>query len=377
MRRYPGLDLLRAAAICWVMLFHAGTEGLGTPLRPVGALGWMAVDLFFVLSGYLIGTQLFAAFARGEPTPVRTFYMRRMLRILPVYFVVVAVYVWLPFAREQRGMAPAWQFFTFTENFLIDYRHDQALSHAWSLCVEEHFYWLLPLFVVALLPQRSWKPVVAACGAVFVAGLAYRWIAWSEALQHGAALRTNPFRFVEVIYYPTLARADGLLAGVCLALIKSFRPKLWSAAMAHPYILLGAACAVLSVAIHVSAPRTTFAAAVFGFPLLAAGFVFLVAAAASDRGILGRVKVPGAQFLATITFSLYLSQKMTWHLVRTYLPQLVPAGTFQAFVVYAGAAVAIGTLLYFAVERPFLRLRDRRRKSSVVDAVAVESASQP
>jgi peptidoglycan/LPS O-acetylase OafA/YrhL len=50
MKRYPGLDLLRAMAIVWVMLFHAMTEGLGAPLRPIGSAGWMAVDLFFVLT---------------------------------------------------------------------------------------------------------------------------------------------------------------------------------------------------------------------------------------------------------------------------------------------------------------------------------------
>lgn len=377
MKRYPGLDLLRALAICWVMLFHSLTEGLRTPPSAVCTSGWMAVDLFFVLSGYLIGTQLFAAFARGDPTPIRTFYVRRMLRILPTYFAIVSVYTWLPWAREQRGFAPAWQFLTFTENYLIDYHHDQALSHAWSLCVEEHFYWSLPILVMVLLPLRSWKRVVAICGAVFFAGLAYRWLAWSAVLHNGAVLRTEPYRFVEVIYYPTIARMDGLLAGVCLALVKCFRPRLWQSAMKHPYALLASAAAVLAGAMHVAAPRTTFAASVFGFPLLALGFALLVAAAASEQGWLGKFRIPGAQFVATITFSLYLSHKMTWHLVRTYAPALVPPGTAQSFLVYAVAAMAVGTLLYFTIERTFLRLRDRpgRRQAANAAPIAAEAMS--
>jgi len=360
MKRYPGLDLLRAAAIIWVMLFHGWTEGLGTPLRPVCTSGWMAVDLFFVLSGYLIGAQLFMAFARGEPHPIRTFYTRRMLRILPVYFFIVAVYEWLPFAREQPGLSPAWQFLTFTQNFFVDYHYNKALSQAWSLCVEEHFYWILPLLVLVLLPLRSWKSVVGICIAVFLAGLAYRWFAWTETLQNGVVLRTAPYRFVEVIYYPTFARMDGILAGLGLAMAKCFRPKAWAAAMAHPYWLLLAAGIVLTTAILIAAPRTTFFAVVFGFPLLALGFSLLVASLASEQGLLGRIQVPGAQFIATITFSLYLSHKMTWHLTRTYVPELVPQGTFQAFILYALGAIVVGALLYFTIERTFLRLRDRR-----------------
>ena len=129
MKRHPGLDLLRAIAITWVLLFHAMTERLGTPLEPVGRVGWMGVDLFFVLSGYLIGVQLFKAITERRPALLRTFYLRRAMRILPAYLVVLAFYVWIPGLRESRGLQPAWQFLTFTENFLIDYHSNQAFSH--------------------------------------------------------------------------------------------------------------------------------------------------------------------------------------------------------------------------------------------------------
>jgi len=84
-----------------------------------------------------------------------------------------------------------------------------------------------------------------------------------------------------------------------------------------------------------------------------------LAASTSPRFVLGRVHVPGAKSIATITFSLYLSHKMTWHVTKTYLPGLVAGGGVQAFFVYAFSALIIGSLLYFLVERPFLLLRDR------------------
>jgi len=85
MKRYPGLDLLRAIAILWVLLFHGMTEGLGSPLPAIGKIGWMGVDLFFVLSGYLIGSQLLKVYANGQVPSVGLFYLRRAFRIVPVY----------------------------------------------------------------------------------------------------------------------------------------------------------------------------------------------------------------------------------------------------------------------------------------------------
>jgi peptidoglycan/LPS O-acetylase OafA/YrhL len=65
--------------------------------------------------------------------------MRRAFRVLPAYLTVLLFYFAIPGFREAPGLSPAWQFLTFTENFRIDYLHDQAFSHVWSLCVEEHF----------------------------------------------------------------------------------------------------------------------------------------------------------------------------------------------------------------------------------------------
>ena len=75
MKRYPGLDFLRAIAILWVLLFHARTEGLGSPFPAVGKLGWMGVDLFFVLSGYLIGSQLLKVCSTGQTPAIGSFGM--------------------------------------------------------------------------------------------------------------------------------------------------------------------------------------------------------------------------------------------------------------------------------------------------------------
>jgi peptidoglycan/LPS O-acetylase OafA/YrhL len=97
-RRLPGLDLLRALAIAWVMVAHANGFGL----IPSDYFGWMGVDLFFVLSGFLIGDQLFRPIARGETPSYLNFFARRLLRTLPAYLVVLAIYFALPALWDRR-----------------------------------------------------------------------------------------------------------------------------------------------------------------------------------------------------------------------------------------------------------------------------------
>jgi peptidoglycan/LPS O-acetylase OafA/YrhL len=363
MKRYPGLDLLRAIAILWVLLFHGMTEGLGSAFPLVGQLGWMGVDLFFVLSGTLIGSQLLKTYASGRTPSVGLFYMRRAFRIIPVYFVVLALYFCIPVFREAKGIQPFWQFLTFTENLLIDYPHNPAFSHAWSLCVEEHFYLLFPLLAWALMRRPSMRKMVAVCVLIVTAGMFLRGYVW---LHHVGIAGARPGAYVELIYYPTYMRLDGLLAGVGLAAIRCFRPKLWQRAMDNPYRLLVLGLFSLTLAIWVARGRVGFSASVFGFPFLSASLAMIVAACVSGKNLLGRVHVPGAETIATVTFSLYLSHKMTWHVIRIFCPGLVSGGGLQAFCVYAGGAFLVGAVLYLIVERPFLLLRDRievRQKS--------------
>lgn len=315
MRRLPGLDLLRACAIVWVMLFHSYiVGGLGEGFAWLQRDGWMGVDLFFVLSGYLIGYQLLVPLARGEPLRWAEFYRRRALRILPAFVVVLAVYLAWPAAREAPGLAPAWQFLTFTLNLLIDYQHAPALSHAWSLCVEEQFYLLFPWLAWWLMRRPSLRRAVAVGLGLVAFGMAVRGYVWLHAM---APVRDEPgpafgLRFVEGIYYPTWARLDGLLAGVALAALRVGCPQLWARLQARRAFVLAAGVALFGTAVWLFRERLEFWPAVLGYPLLSLALAAIVLAGSS---LPARWDLPGAGWLARISYSLYLSHKLALHAV--------------------------------------------------------------
>ena len=363
MQRLPGLDLLRAIAIVWVMLFHSWMiGGMGGPLQPIADYGWMGVDLFFVLSGYLIGRQLLEPLSRGEPLRFGAFWLRRAFRILPAFLVVLAVYLLFPGWREAPGMQPVWQFLTFTVNLLIDYPHNQAFSHAWSLCVEEHFYLLFPL-LAWWLARRSSRALVIGCVVLVVAlGMLLR----GYAVLHGKD-------WLESVYYPTWTRLDGLLDGVVLATIQTYRPRGWAGMQRHASALGIAGLVLAAAAIWLFRDKSGFAASVFGFPLLSLGLALLVAAGAGRSGWLGRWRMPGAGWIAGISYSLYLSHKLPMHAVHEALARWPAVHGLAAFAMYALAIFATGALLHYAVERPCLRLRARwlDRPRRYIEAKAV------
>ena len=376
MSRMPGLDLLRAIAIVWVMLFHSYiVGGIGERFALLESYGWIGVDLFFVLSGYLIGSQLLKPLSRGEPLAFGNFYLRRSLRVLPAYLVVLALYFSMPGFREADGIQPLWQFLTYTVNLLIDYQHNKAFSHVWSLCVEEHFYLLFPLLAWWLMRRPSLAKFVGVCVATVLAGMAIRGYVWLHELAPTPNSLEFGVRFVEGIYYPTYTRLDGLLAGVVLAAIQAFRPAWWRQMQERANrFLLPAGLLITALAMWLFRDRAGLLPSVIGYPLLSLGFALLVAVAAGTQGWLSRLRIPGVKWLALTSYSLYLIHKAVFHLVESTLPpQLLEQGVLT-FAIYAVAALLGGALLYYGAERPFLRLREQLRHRKAVPAIADEIA---
>ena len=352
-KRQPGLDLLRALAIALVVFYHAGLFGFTLPWASQ-RFGWIGVDLFFVLSGYLIAGQLIAPLARGESPSIARFFWRRGLRILPAYLAMLSVYFFLPALREYPAIPAAWKFLFFVQN--IGLHGGTAFSHAWSLCVEAQFYLLLPLLLLGL---ARWGrggialPIAVVAGGVLLRGLIARRIAIDGEIH---------FRdFQPLIYYATWSRLDPLTFGVSLAAIERFRPGWWAKLIGSARWIWLPGIAAIAVGLYMGEGDLTLTLCLWQFPLIAFGMAMLLVCAVSPKFVFGRVEIPGAAFLASIAYSVYLSHKLVLRAVETALAARgLAMDSLSAFALVMPAALLAGSALFFAVERPFLQWRQAR-----------------
>ena len=329
---------------------------MGFPLAGrVHRFGWIGVDLFFVLSGYLIGGQLLSPVARHQPIKLGRFFARRALRILPAYFVILAIYVFLPSWREYPQMFPPWKFLLSVQN--IGLRGGTAFSHAWSLAVEDQFYLLLPL-ILLLVVRRPRAAVIGPC-LIVIGGFGLRWILAVRNLDETGAVTFRGYQ--TWIYYATWGRLDPLVLGVALAALEKIRAQWWQRLMALAPWLGLPALALIAYALWLGETDSiTVAMSVWQFPLIALGMAALLVCAVSPRLPFRRIRIPGVAFIASIAYSAYLVQKLVIHFVAQFCASRDFAPTSAVVLVAVQVLIyAAATILFFVVERPFLQLRHR------------------
>ncbi len=324
----PALDGLRGIAILAVIGVHAFGKPLG---------GFYGVDLFFVLSGFLITTLLLEEHDRSGGIAMGSFYRRRAYRLLPGLLAVVAAYTALtvasPRALEQvaAGALYGANFVLASGSHLVD---GTPFVPFWSLAEEEQFYLLWPLLLLLLLRREVRESRVAWA----LAGLVVVLVAYRSGLALAGASYTR-------LYYAPDTHADGLVLGCLLALLRR-------RGLRVPELLGWLGLAALVVA--------------FAFPSLVGGEAFelapasiaaaLLTGAAMEQGLLSRcLSFRPLVWIGLISYSLYL-----WHF---FCLELFDWRTQVALPV----ALVVSALCYYKVERP-LRRGFRARLGPVVEA---------
>lgn len=366
--RLYGLDTLRAIAIIIVLIYHYKVVVSREDLFGfMSQLGWTGVDLFFVLSGYLIGNQILSAFSKGQEFSLKLFYIRRFLRTLPNYYFVLALYFIFPIALSGTATAPLWSFLTFTQN--LDLRAGETFTHSWSLCIEEQFYVIFP--VIALLIAYVKRSILLG------------WIAIIGAMLFAISLRTlrsvNLYEidegaipiqsFMEQIYYFSLTRFDELLPGVAIALLKNFHPGAFTKILRRGNLLLILGVASVSTMFYVYYHYpygTSIWVTSLGYSLLSISFGILVLAALSPNSVLHRIRIPGAASLALWSYAIYLIHKPLFQVLKAPLTEYgVDINGGSGVVIIMAVSIFCGWALYFFVETPFMKLRARFYPSNI------------
>jgi peptidoglycan/LPS O-acetylase OafA/YrhL len=335
--RIPQLDAVRGLAVLLVLVHNTDIYP-SLHLGLIAANGWMGVDLFFVLSGFLItGILVDTKHSEGY---FRNFYVRRCLRIWPLYYsCLLFMFVVVPLLRPSEAgtifgarSAPWWAFPLFLQNFLVPVptMATGLLGVTWSLAVEEQFY-------------LAWPLVVRFCRESQLRNIAIAVICISPALRYYLSLHHVD------IYSNTFCRLDGLMAGALLALVvrsASFVPAKFLT-RAWITLLLSAPLALLIDTLHAKW-------IVFSLVALASvSFVYL-ALFSQQKWLRAVLTNRFLVYTGTISYGIYLLQKIPLDVVKAFH---LDQHQYLAFPITAAATYLMAILSWNLLEKPFLRLK--------------------
>jgi peptidoglycan/LPS O-acetylase OafA/YrhL len=353
MKKIPQLDAVRGIAVLLVLLHNTDVYP-SLHLGIISRNGWMGVDLFFVLSGFLItGILLDAKQSDGY---FKNFYARRCLRIWPLYYsALIFMFVIVPLLRPSETHAifearssPWWAYPLFLQNFLVPIPSSATglLGVTWSLAVEEQFYLVWPL-------------VVRFCTEGQLRRIAIAIICLSPALRFYLSLHQVN------IYSNTFCRLDGLMAGALLAVVMR-SPRF------HPSKFVTKAWILFLVSVPLALGIEIFHARWIGFSVVAAAsvsFVYLALFSTQTwfQAILtNRFLV----YTGTISYGIYLLEKIPLDVVKVLHLDKHP---FLCLSLTTGATYVLAAISWKFLERPFLKLkRNFEARKLPVDRAPVE-----
>jgi len=355
--RLRQLDFLRGIAIILVLLRHQHLSDY------TSTMGWMGVDLFFVLSGFLVSGLLFTEYQKYGNIKPGLFLIRRGFKIYPVYYITYLLYL-VPIIRlDKLDLKGFLADMTFTQNYLHGWGY--AYGASWSLAVEEHFYFALTFIswgiIAWYLPAARAgvrnKRVIATVVVIMISCLLLRY------LHNSIWLPPKPEYNVTM----THIRIDSLLAGVLIAYCYYFRfEQLKKFVSKFRYLLIFVALAGLSWTPFIE-PETNFFGKTTGYTLAYISFgcilmLFLLSDNINNQlnKVLSKPVVNLVSKIGFSSYSIYIIHSLVINYVGNYARKydLYEQYTLK-FVVVSALSVLLGILITHTIEKYFLSLRDK------------------
>jgi peptidoglycan/LPS O-acetylase OafA/YrhL len=340
-RHVRELDGLRGIAIIAVLIHHQLT-----PFSLTG--GFVGVDLFFVLSGFLITGLLSAEFEKTSSISLRNFYIRRVLRLGPALTLFLLASLAVSYHKQIIGLARQIKLIViallYSTNWRMAFGWDSALDPTaitWSLSIEEQFYLVWPLLVFGCLALKLRRGIIiAGLGLTILAIIVHR-----NVLLNQEAHLTR-------LYYGTDTRADALLMGCLIALVPvtdvGVRMKRWLNAAS-----VFSAAALLYLMVASSFSDEFLYRGGFTIVALLAGIVIFVSANSPPRILSAALQWSPLRWFGHISYGLYL-----WHWLVVRNTSLYYLGYWEPWA-KLGIALGIASASFYLVEKPFNRLKSR------------------
>jgi peptidoglycan/LPS O-acetylase OafA/YrhL len=359
------LDALRFLAIALVLVRHLPPipETLPVLVRvPLYFLyegGWTGVDLFFVLSGFLISGLLFREHQRYQSIRFKQFFIRRGFKIYPAFYLLIlstgAIAIVNQWNRPWKRII--------AEGLFIQSYFPGLWGQTWSLAIEEHFYVLLPLLLIGLTHfRRNRADPFRDLPRIYLLLMAT-----TLALRIGTAARTsfefaNPNAFVYTMLYPTHLRIDSLFLGVLAGYLYHYHPaglRKWIGRRTG--WLLGLSALLLLPNFLWPLLNTPYHYTV-GFTLTAGAYAVIMLISVIHGfhlGPFGRWLVGGFAYIGARSYSIYLWHLAILMLLQTVLPQRGQASWWLTSLAYIVGSLLFGLIMASVIETPMLRVRDR------------------
>lgn len=338
----PGLTGLRGFSILCVLIFHANVHWL-----PGGFLG---VDIFFVLSGFLISAMLTREFDLTGKIALKRFYLRRARRLLPALVAMLLTFNFMmAVIHGGDGLADAVQesaialFYVSNWTRALDWHAPHYLGHAWSLSIEEQYYLLWPICLLWMLRERRVNPLLVALGIALTSAMWRAWLA-SEGVS------------VNRMYNGTDTRLDGLMLGACvgIAYARGWLSILYEKFSPDVLQFFGLLSLILVVVCLFGVRLWLDMRLYFGvlhlFQWIAV--VLLAALIVGSRGVIYEIFHHKAMcWLGSISYGVYL-----WHWPIYRLLKDVGGSDVSIFICGVSITLVFANLSWRYIERPFLRL---------------------
>lgn len=359
-QKWNGLDHLRALAILLVFFCHYRAFAHPAWIENISSFGWTGVDLFFVLSGFLISSQLFQQLRTGGQLQLKVFYIKRCFRIIPPYLAVLLLYFCWPGFREREALSPLWKFLTFTQNLALDVVHTGTFSHAWSLCIEEQFYLLLPPVLLLIWRKQLVRYMPLLLLLVLLLEMAIRQGIWYYHVVSFSGSDDYWRIWYMNIYYPTYTRLDGLITGVFISYYFNFYADKTKALMKRGNIMGCLSLVVLALSFWMCHNQTEQMASVPGFTAVALGYGLLVTSSIAPGSFLYKTTSFFTSQLAALSYSIYLTHKGIIHLTQQWVSHgHINVSGNVTLLLSAVNCVLVALLFRYLIEKPAAALKNR------------------